>query len=140
MRAVDRAIGAFASWFSTPSSVWQTTAVVMAWVIVEASDGRLDPHGFVLLYVLTIYSAITQPALAYAANVSAQAATRSEDAQMQVLENQRASMEAILQMMEHMKELDKADARDLDEILAFVREVKAERKGADADARRVSQG
>jgi hypothetical protein len=55
----------FANWFSSSGGVWQTVIFATIVTTLEQIFPRLDPHGFWLLYYLTIYSAITQPALAF---------------------------------------------------------------------------
>lgn len=45
--------------------MWETTGVVAAIVLIEALKPNLDPHGFLVLYALTVYSGVTQPMLAY---------------------------------------------------------------------------
>ena len=67
MSLLDR----FAAWFASGPGVWQTGAVTLAVVVVELCDRSLDPHAFMLMAVLTVYSAITQPALAYSGSVQA---------------------------------------------------------------------
>lgn len=62
----DRLLTHFDKWFTSGAGVWQTLIVCAIIVIVEAVDPHLDPHGFVILYALTVYSAVTQPALAHA--------------------------------------------------------------------------
>ena len=66
-----RLLERFTRWFCSSGGVWQTTVVVLAVVAVECADRSLDPHAFVLMAVLTVYSAITQPALAYSGAVAA---------------------------------------------------------------------
>lgn len=61
----------FARWFSSGPGVWQTGAITLAVVAVELADRNLDPHAFILMAVLTVYSAITQPALAYSGAIQA---------------------------------------------------------------------
>ena len=67
MRLLDR----FARWFSSGPGVWQTAVVTLAVVVVELADRNLDPHAFILMAVLTVYSAVTQPALAYSGAIQA---------------------------------------------------------------------
>lgn len=128
---IDRLIRRFSVWFSSSGAVWQTTVLVLVWVIAEQVFPQSDPHGFVLLYVLTVYSAITQPALAFASDQAASEAARATGAARQMLQNQTDTMEAVAAILERMddnvtqmRHYDAADARDLDEILAFVREVR----------------
>ena len=56
----------FAKWFASTAGVWQTTAIVLLWWILESTGVIHDDQHFQLLVVLTIYSAITQPVLAFA--------------------------------------------------------------------------
>lgn len=62
----DRAIQRFTRWFVSEGGVYQTFLITMAVVIFEAVDRAIDPHAFLLMAILTVYSAITQPALAFA--------------------------------------------------------------------------
>jgi hypothetical protein len=55
----------FDRWFGSAAGVMQTLAVVSFLVIAELFGGIHDDHGFWLLYWLTVYSAVTQPVLAY---------------------------------------------------------------------------
>lgn len=66
-RAERRALARFNRWFCSEGGVYQTFIVVLAVVIFELADRGVDPHAFILMAVLTVYSAVTQPALAYAA-------------------------------------------------------------------------
>lgn len=61
---------AFARWFRSPAGIFQTLALVTLIVIAEARYPQADPHGFWLLYWLTVYSAVTQPILAYVADLA----------------------------------------------------------------------
>lgn len=56
----------FNGWFTSRGGVYQTLCITLLLVIGEATGIIHDPHGFWLLYWLTVYSAITQPALAAA--------------------------------------------------------------------------
>lgn len=55
----------FARWFASASGVWQTVAICTVVVILEMTHVIHDPQGFWLLYWCTVYSAVTQPILAY---------------------------------------------------------------------------
>lgn len=56
----------FAKWFSSAAGVWQTFFAVSGWVVLEYLHVVHDDNMFQLMAWLTIYSAITQPVLAYA--------------------------------------------------------------------------
>lgn len=116
---LDRMMARFSRWFASTAGTWQTLVAVLAWVIVEQINPHLDPHGFVLLYVLTVYSGVTQPALAYGAAQAALEASRSADAQEQLLRNQVDTMRAVQaillrlegaveQVQEHVEDLVEA--------------------------------
>lgn len=68
---LKRVLDAFNDWFCSDAGTVQTLAVCLAVVAVELADPRLDPHAFLLMAVLTVYSAVTQPALARAGRTSA---------------------------------------------------------------------
>lgn len=55
----------FGSWFASAPGVWQTFAICMAVVAAELTWPSADPHMFWFLVVLTVYSAVTQPVLAF---------------------------------------------------------------------------
>lgn len=55
----------FGKWFSSSAGVWQTTGVVVMWWVAEFTGYLHDPQHFQLCVWLTIYSAITQPVLAW---------------------------------------------------------------------------
>lgn len=57
---------AFARWFGSAAGVWQTFFAVGGWVTLEYLHVVHDDNMFQLMAWLTIYSAITQPVLAYA--------------------------------------------------------------------------
>lgn len=69
---------AFADWFASAGGVYQTFVVVAFVVIAEHVWPHIDWQGFLLLYWLTVYSAVTQPVLAFSANKSATSAFRNE--------------------------------------------------------------
>lgn len=70
-KAYLRALNAFTRWFSGPSCFWQTTVLLLFIASAELTDPRIDPHGFWLLWALTLFSAWTQPALAFSNEVAA---------------------------------------------------------------------
>lgn len=71
-----RILDAFNSWFVSDQGVWHTFLVTITIVVCEEMFSNLDPHGFWLLYWLTVYSAVTQPALARAGRVGTEEQTR----------------------------------------------------------------
>lgn len=86
----------FAEWFASRGCFWQTTVVLVALAIVEGVWPHLDPHGFWLLWALTLFSGWTQPALAYSGTVQT---THLETvlANLQQLEEGALEREAALQ-------------------------------------------
>lgn len=67
MEVGTRILEAFNRWFTSAAGVWHTFILVGIVVILEQTKVLNDHNGFWLLYWLTVYSAITQPALAYVA-------------------------------------------------------------------------
>jgi hypothetical protein len=55
----------FGRWFASSGGVWQTAVIVMAWWLAEFAGLIHDPQHLQLCVWLTIYSAITQPVLAW---------------------------------------------------------------------------
>lgn len=66
----------FADWFASRAGIWQTGIIVVGWSIAATVWTFLDPSLFRTMAVLTIYSAITQPILAYVAVRSSDKADR----------------------------------------------------------------
>lgn len=75
-----KALDAFTRWFASGGGVYQTFFVTAAVVVVELADRRLDPHAFGLMAILTVYSAVTQPALAFSGTRAAQSADERAEA------------------------------------------------------------
>lgn len=92
---MKRIIGAFGVWFASPAGVVQTFGICMAVVGLELAWPRVDPHMFAYLLVLTIYSAITQPVLAY---VGMQGARKSDE----VLARLEAAEQREIELLEHL--------------------------------------
>ena len=57
----------FGRWFASPLGIMETVTIVGLWVIAWIANPHLDEHLFGLLVVLTVYSAVTQPVLAFIA-------------------------------------------------------------------------
>lgn len=66
-----RVLERFNRWFTSEGGVYQTFLITLTIVGIEQAFPSLDQHGFWLLYYLTVYSAVTQPALAYAGRQNA---------------------------------------------------------------------
>ena len=74
---VDRAVSAFAEWFESAACVWQTLAFCLAIFALEVAFPHVDPNHFGYLLILTVYSGVTQPALAYSSRRAANLVTRA---------------------------------------------------------------
>lgn len=55
----------FGRWFASSAGVWQTGFLVLVWWIAEFAGLIHDPQHLQLCVWLTIYSAVTQPVLAW---------------------------------------------------------------------------
>lgn len=82
---LERLLGAFNGWFASAAGVLQTLLLVVGVVVWESVSPHADPHGFWLLYWLTVYSAVTQPALAYIARRSGDDQGKAEARQEVIL-------------------------------------------------------
>ena len=94
----QKLLARFTTWFGSGGGVIQTFLATVVVVCVEFLFPQLDKHGIWLLYWLTIYSAVTQPALAHAG-------AESNKLLHEVLRNQGemlANQSKILDRIEHM--------------------------------------
>lgn len=57
----------FGRWFASPLGIYQTIIVLALWIAGEKLHVIHDPSGYQILYWLTVYSAVTQPVLAFIA-------------------------------------------------------------------------
>lgn len=73
---MERWLGKFADWFASVAGIIQTSVFVAVVLVVEWFRPSLDPHGFWLLFWLTVYSGITQPVLAFCARRASDKADR----------------------------------------------------------------
>jgi hypothetical protein len=90
----------FNAWFGSAGGVWQTLGLCVVVVIFEHLHPGVDPQGFQLLYWLTVYSAVTQPVLAFGNN-------RSQRDNVKILEH----MEKILEHIEDLEEEENDNSR-----------------------------
>jgi hypothetical protein len=60
----------FALWFGSAAGVIQTAVFVTVVVVAEFLRPSMDPNGFWFLFWATVYSAVTQPLLAYSTSVT----------------------------------------------------------------------
>jgi hypothetical protein len=61
------ALRRFGKWFASPFGIYETIIVCLSAVALELVKPTVDPHMFWLLVILTVYSAVTQPILAFIA-------------------------------------------------------------------------
>lgn len=57
----------FGKWFASAIGIVQTIIFVAGWIILEKLHVIHDASGYQILYWLTVYSALTQPVLAFIA-------------------------------------------------------------------------
>lgn len=89
----DKFLDKFSHWFSSAGGSYQMLAATVIIVLAETFFPRMDPQGFYLLYWLTVYSAVTQPVLAYSGVISS---TQNEillEKLMHLIEQNRVLME-----------------------------------------------
>ena len=95
-----KALTRFDAWFTSGRCVWQTLGVCVVIVIVEVAWPSLDPHWFWLLVLLTVYSAVTQPALAQAT------AVQSKELQVLIAEIKKLAETQAVELEEEGEILD----------------------------------
>ena len=81
----QRVLVAFDHWFSSSKGVYQTLLITVAIIVAEKIWPHSDPNGFLLLYWLTVYSAVTQPALAHSNREQAEKLAEIEQNHAQTL-------------------------------------------------------
>ena len=101
----DRALAWFDEWFSSPACVWQTLVVCLIVCIVEVAWPNLDPHFFFLLMVLTVYSAITQPALAQSNAAQAERLETIINRQADIIDMMHQELEETTEILDDVREL-----------------------------------
>jgi len=99
----DKLLVRFDRWFTSGAGVWQTLFVCIAICIVELAWPNLDPHYFYLLAILTIYSAITQPALAQAGAVTAEEIRSIALDIKRIAENQAIELEEEAEVLDDVR-------------------------------------
>ena len=86
---------AFGKWFASPLGIYETVVVLMAWIALEKFRIVHDASGYQILYWLTVYSAVTQPILAF---IAYEAGNKTDRA-----------LEHIERIVEHLDIKDKGD-------------------------------
>ena len=113
-----RILARFTEWFGSGGGVWQTFAVTIIVTAVELTCPSVDPHGYWLLFWMTLYSGVTQPALAYSG-------AKSQELLHEVLSNQGK----MLARIEHMLSKDTViDARSYDILCRLARNLEYDAK------------
>jgi phage-related minor tail protein len=125
MKLHHRILARFTEWFGSGGGVWQTTIFTLAIVAFELIDTKADPHGLILMGALTVYSAITQPALAFSG-------AQSNKMLHEVLTNQGnmlANQADILERIHHMLSEDTViDSRSYDILCRLARSLEYDAK------------
>ena len=93
---LDRALSWFGTWFASNLGVWMTAVVATIVVVCELVGWIHDAHGFWLLYWLTVYSAVTQPVLAFVARKAGEAESAEREIDRKILEH-------VEDLVEHIK-------------------------------------
>lgn len=94
----------FDRWFSSQAGVYQTLAFTLVVILIEYTFPHLDPQGIGLLYWLTVYSAVTQPALAHTGRAAADRLEAIETALDLHVQSQGAHIADILALLSTSQE------------------------------------
>ncbi|HWE81424.1 MAG TPA: hypothetical protein VG265_07225 [Gaiellaceae bacterium] len=106
-----RAIDAFTDWFGSVGCVVETAAVCFALAALELARPSLDPSNLHYLYALTVYSAVTQPAIAFAAE-------RLGRRMIELMDTTRAATELLVDLAKHETAIQERLAAQDDVIVA----------------------
>lgn len=103
-----RLLASFTEWFGSGPGVWQTAVltvgvVVADFIAVQFFHRQPDPHLFYIMAVLTIYSAITQPALAHAGAVAQKLLMKILGVIHELLTDTREMMRAQRELLEQQR-------------------------------------
>lgn len=116
-------INTFADWFGGPVGFKQQTFVMGLWIDGVVQGWIHDPHMLVIMAVLTIYSAITQPMLAIASArttkllMEALGMIRQQADQIRQLQEVNLHQtKALLDVVTKLHELESHDAAQIAEI------------------------
>lgn len=105
----DAGLIRFTEWFQSSGGVWQTFMVVLAVTVLELSKPSIDPHAFILMAVLTVYSGITQPALAYGNAVSSMKLDEAISKLDDVMRNVNRTLDKVLELEERLIALEESE-------------------------------
>lgn len=101
----ERALISFDNWFTSPECVWQTLFACVIICIVEVVWPSLDPHYFYLLAILTLYSAVTQPALAQASAATTKQLQTIIERQAGIIEMMQQELAETNEILDDVREL-----------------------------------
>ena len=101
----DKALAWFDAWFTSPECVWQTLFACIVICVVEVAFPSLDPHYFYLLAILTLYSAITQPALAQASAATTKQLQTIIERQAGIIEMMHQELAETNEILDDVREL-----------------------------------
>lgn len=102
----ERALISFDNWFTSPECVWQTLFVCVIICIIEVVWPNLDPHYFYLLAILTLYSAVTQPALAQSSAATTRQLQTIIERQAKIIEMMHEELEETNEILEDVRDLN----------------------------------
>ena len=101
-----KALSWFDNWFTSPECVWQTLFVCVIICIIEVVWPNLDPHYFYLLAILTLYSAVTQPALAQSSAATTRQLQTIIERQAKIIEMMHEELEETNEILEDVRDLN----------------------------------
>jgi len=99
----------FNRWFASANGVWHTLGFCAVIVAAEYIWPGMDPHGFWLLFWLTVYSAVTQPALAYVGRQSGEYQGTILTHQDALLTQQSVILAHLQAVLEHIEKHEACD-------------------------------
>lgn len=113
---IDNLVEKFNGWLSSRGGFVQAVIFTLIWVPLVVY--KVDPHGFIYLYIATAFSTITQFSVAIIAFKAKIAGDKANEGLIQMLENQVSTMQFLVELA---KEIHK-EQEEQTEILEVIQD------------------
>jgi uncharacterized membrane protein len=106
----------FSEWFGSVAGLKQQVVPIFIWIAIALIDPNFDHQLILLMAILTVYSAVTQPVLMMGSN-------RPLKMLQQLLKNNIDTLEAIKGMVEQLEKLEKQNAAKIEQMADDLEEI-----------------
>lgn len=122
--AVHRTVDWFHRWFTSPAAFVQGTVFLLIWLVGIAFN-VFDRSGWWLLFILTVFSGITQFPLGYAARKASEEAERVAESQRQLIKAIQSAVAKQADMLDPNEDGALDIHTHVEEIAASVRRIES---------------